>query len=369
MFLALKFDHACLRGFKLLTRRCQRLRAQAARALTASCSASSFVLGASCGTSALLAGVAAAPSPPDEPSNKSVRTPVGGSKPSTGIEFGDKRRRATDTLLIFNCACLMLQWLSKGVLTFWGAKVNSYILEGQWWRLFTPSFLHSGLLHLAINSYALHSLGPQVESLSGTPRFLSIYLVSAVAGTVTSFVMTPQPSLGASGAIFGLGAALGLFYWRHRDVLGKVSDQMLQQLTITAAINIVYSLLVKNIDNWGHIGGMLGGASVAWLLGPHLKIQHDVATTIGTPRNASSRGVAQFVDQPPVPWLAYPEGYVFRERGVSDRRSVDSVTGTQQKSSSVKVSSHVSSSPDDDKVKSANLRSQATKSESSDGIK
>ena len=53
-----------------------------------------------------------------------------------------------------------------------------------------------------------------------------------------------------SGAIFGLGAALGLFYWRHREALGKTSDSMLKQLGVTVVINLAYSLLVKNIDNW-----------------------------------------------------------------------------------------------------------------------
>lgn len=87
-------------------------------------------------------------------------------------------------------------------------------------------------------------------------------------GTVASLFMTPQPSLGASGAIFGLGASLGLFYWRHREELGQKSDFMLRQLSVTAAVNLVYSLAVKNIDNGGHLGGVIGGLLVSYLLGP-----------------------------------------------------------------------------------------------------
>ncbi|KAG1676085.1 hypothetical protein FOA52_014951 [Chlamydomonas sp. UWO 241] len=225
------------------------------------------------GTVAVMAAAAAGvgPSDNDGGAGASQKQGQGQAQRRTGaLQFGDERRRVTDSLLVINAVCMMLQWLSKGLLTFWGAKVNSYIFEGQWWRLITPTFLHSGLFHLAINCYALNSLGPQVETLTGPRRFAAIYLTSALTGTVASVLMTPQPSLGASGAIFGLGASLALFYWRHKETLGSTSDSMLKQLGITVAINAAYSLAVKNIDNWGHVGGLLGGAAASWLLGPHL---------------------------------------------------------------------------------------------------
>lgn len=204
-------------------------------------------------------------------------------------DFGHPLRRATDVLLVLNILCFGAQWLTKDALTIWGAKVNSYIAAGQLWRLVTPAFLHSGLLHLAFNSHALNVIGPHVELVSGPARLATVYLASAVVGTATSVVFTPAPSVGASGAIFGLGAALGVFYWRHRAVLGKRSDAMLQSLAQTLAINGAYSLLNRRIDNWGHLGGLAGGALVAWLLGPKL-----VRTQEG-----------ETVDSPPVPLLAY----------------------------------------------------------------
>eukprot|EP00955_Chlamydomonas_euryale_P033001 346493-Chlamydomonas_euryale.AAC.3 len=83
-----------------------------------------------------------------------------------------------------------------------------------------------------------------------------------------------------------------------QETLGTASDSMLQQLGVTVAINLVYSLAVKNIDNWGHLGGALGGAALAWVLGPRLVL--------------NARGL--WHDRPPLPWLAHPEGYGFAAR-------------------------------------------------------
>ncbi|GIL96544.1 hypothetical protein Vretimale_2334 [Volvox reticuliferus] len=92
-------------------------------------------------------------------------------------------------------------------------QVNSLIAAGQVWRLVTPLFLHSNPFHLLINMHALHTLGPQVEVVSGSKRTTVIYLASGVLATLASFMLCTSPSLGASGAVFGLGAALGVFYW------------------------------------------------------------------------------------------------------------------------------------------------------------
>ncbi len=77
-----------------------------------------------------------------------------------------------------------------------------------------------------------------------------MYLLSGVAGTLASYLLTPAPSLGASSAVFGVGAALGLYYHRHRHLYGAFSEQMLTSLGWTVALNAAYSLLNKRIDNW-----------------------------------------------------------------------------------------------------------------------
>lgn len=215
--------------------------------------------------------------------------PFAANRKKTLQDFGHPLRQVTDGLLVLNLVVFGLQWLTKDAITVLGAKVNSLVLAGQWWRLITPAFLHSGVFHLLINSYALHSLGPQVEAFSGPQRFLTIYLVSAVAGTAASVIWTPAPSVGASAAIFGVGAALGMFYWRHRDVLGARSDAMLQSLSLTLIINAVYTLVNKRIDQWGHLGGMVAGAAAAWALGPRFK---------------KDETTGKAVDRPPLPLMA-----------------------------------------------------------------
>lgn len=101
-----------------------------------------------------------------------------------------------------------------------------------------------------INSHALATIGPHVELIAGSRRFMAVYLTGAVVGTTASFLLTQAPSVGASAALFGLGAALGVFYWRHRASMGRRSEVMLQQLGLTLAINMAYSLASKRIDNW-----------------------------------------------------------------------------------------------------------------------
>lgn len=103
---------------------------------------------------------------------------------------------------------------------------------------------------LQINSHALATVGPHVELIAGSGRFMAVYLAGAVTGTSASFLLTPAPSVGASAALFGLGAALGVFYWRHRANMGGRSEVVLQQLGLTLAINMAYSLASKRIDNW-----------------------------------------------------------------------------------------------------------------------
>ena len=111
--------------------------------------------------------------------------------------------------------------------------------------------LHGNLLHLATNNFALNSLGPLTERLSGHGRFAAVYAAAGVAGSLASFAFSPAPAVGASGAIFGVGGALAVFFWRHRDYFGKASDQVLAQLGQSLALNVGMGFVVANVDNWG----------------------------------------------------------------------------------------------------------------------
>ena len=186
--------------------------------------------------------------------------------------------RLTYVLLAINIAVFVAQNLTDRELWFYlGAKINEFIFVGEWWRLITPMFLHIGLLHIAVNSYSLFIFGPQVEAVFGYRRFLAVYLLSGVAGVVLSFAMSPNPSVGASGAIFGLVGAMLVYFFRHRRLFGELGRRRLVDIAMVAGINLLIGLS-PGIDNWGHIGGLLGGAILAWLIGPIYRVDIEPVT-------------------------------------------------------------------------------------------
>lgn len=145
----------------------------------------------------------------------------------------------------------------------YGAKFNPLILEGEWWRFFTPMFLHIGFLHLLMNSMALYYLGPLVERIYGNVRFLFLYLFAGFAGVVASFLFSANLSAGASGAIFGCFGALLYF--------GVVFPRLFIRslgfnILFVLALNLVFGFTVPGIDNAGHLGGLLGGFAAAGIL-------------------------------------------------------------------------------------------------------
>ncbi|CAM0951654.1 unnamed protein product [Alopecurus aequalis] len=151
--------------------------------------------------------------------------------------------------------------------------VNSLIDRGEFWRLATSSLLHGNLTHLAFNCFSLNSIGPAVELVTGPRRFLAVYFTSALAGSVMSYFYCQSPSVGASGAIFGLVGAYAVYTWRHRKLLGR-GKESLEQIARVVVLNMGMGLLSRGIDNWGHLGGLLGGVAMAWFLGPDLQYQY-----------------------------------------------------------------------------------------------
>jgi membrane associated rhomboid family serine protease len=127
------------------------------------------------------------------------------------------------------------------------------VANGDWWRLITSAFLHASLLHIGFNMYFLWFVGPPVEAALGRGRFLMVYLVSGLAGSAGALVLTPdKPTVGASGALFGiLGAALVLERQRNY-VLGGSALALI-------VINLILSFALANISIGGHIGGLIGG--------------------------------------------------------------------------------------------------------------
>ena len=157
------------------------------------------------------------------------------------------------------------------VLVFFGAKVNEFIAQGQTWRLFTAMFIHIGVFHLLFNLYALFALGPLVEGYYGHARFLAIYLIAGLFGSLASYAFSDSVSAGASGAIFGLAGAIIVFFMRYRENFGTRGRSILQNMLLIIGINLVFGFTARGIDNWGHIGGLIGGTVAAYGLLPRYK--------------------------------------------------------------------------------------------------
>ncbi len=152
-----------------------------------------------------------------------------------------------------------------------GAKVNEAILQGQFWRLLTPALLHGSVFHLGFNMYALHAIGRGLESYYGRGRFLMLYLLGALAGNALSFAFSPYPALGSSTAVFGLLGAEGVLLYQNKKLFGDVARRALNNLIMIAAVNLFIGLS-PGIDNWGHLGGLLGGVAFAWMAGPLFRL-------------------------------------------------------------------------------------------------
>ena len=205
--------------------------------------------------------------------------PVEGRVP---VFLRTKVKKPMVTYVILGVTILMygLQFLSQTFLKgvdlpyVLGGKINELILRGQIWRLITPVLLHGGILHLAFNMYALYSIGRSLEQFYGHWRYLALYLVAGYTGNVLSFLLSANPSLGASTAIFGLAAAEGVLVYKNRKLFGRRAQSMLINLGLVIAINLSLGFSANSgIDYWGHLGGLAGGAIFAWVAGPLFTIK------------------------------------------------------------------------------------------------
>jgi len=168
------------------------------------------------------------------------------------------------------------EWLfGYDLLLLYGAKINQFILQGEIWRFLTPVFLHGSIIHLSFNMYALYSIGPSLERKYGGTSFILLYAISAVFGNVFSFLCSSYVSLGASTAIFGLIAAQGVYIYKNRYLLGSAAKPLLTNVLFLIAVNLFLGLS-PGIDNWGHLGGLVGGFLYAWFAGPSYGISENL---------------------------------------------------------------------------------------------
>lgn len=158
------------------------------------------------------------------------------------------------------------------VLVDLGAKVNELITLGQAWRLFTAMFLHIGPLHLLFNLYALFAIGTLIEGYYGHVRYALIYFLGGLLGSIGSYAFTTAPSAGASGGIFAITGATAVYFFRYRENFGTRGRAVLQNMLFIIGVNLAFGFVGSGVDNWGHLGGLFGGALVAWGLLPRYRV-------------------------------------------------------------------------------------------------
>jgi rhomboid protease GluP len=149
-----------------------------------------------------------------------------------------------------------------------GALARERVVAGEYWRLLTAPWLHGGMEHLVGNGIALYILGMVCEAAFGRAQFVVLYVLSGLAGSIVSVLVSAGPSVGASGAIFGLQGAAIVLLRRERGRLLVRDRRVGFVLLIWAIYTIVGGLTDPFIDNGAHIGGALGGALISSRLHP-----------------------------------------------------------------------------------------------------
>jgi membrane associated rhomboid family serine protease/Tfp pilus assembly protein PilF len=143
----------------------------------------------------------------------------------------------------------------------WGANYGPLTLTGQWWRLVTYMFEHGSLIHIALNMWCLWNLGTMAESLYGRWTYVVVYLLCGVTGGLGSVIWHPNaPSVGASGAIFGIaGALIASFYLGEFSLPRAAINGTLRSVAAFVGYNLLFGAAISGVDNAAHIGGLIGG--------------------------------------------------------------------------------------------------------------
>ena len=180
--------------------------------------------------------------------------------------FGKKFIFVTYLLIAVNVIIFILQLL--GIINTSQFGMNTELVKGgEYYRILTSAFLHGGIIHLLCNMYSLYVIGTQLETVLGKFKFIIVYILSIIGGSLLSGVINASSgmtSIGASGAIFGLLGALLYFGYHYRLFLG---NSLVYQILPVVAINLVIGFLLPGIDNWAHLGGLAGGYLAGMIVG------------------------------------------------------------------------------------------------------
>ena len=180
--------------------------------------------------------------------------------------FAPKKLLITPILIAISVVVYLVGMLGfADKIVFYGAVSAPFVKAGEIYRLLTGTFIHADIFHIGLNMYALYAIGSQLETYLGRSKFLAIYLLSAITGSLMSCIIGGALfSVGASGAIFGLMGALVYFGYHYRLYLGKALKNQIIPLIL---LNLLMGFMLTGIDNAAHIGGLVGGFLITIGLG------------------------------------------------------------------------------------------------------
>ena len=158
-------------------------------------------------------------------------------------------------------------------LIYWGGNLRALTLNGQYWRLLTNIFLHGGIFHLLLNTYALLNIGGFIETRFGNRKFLFIYIITGIFASLASISINDNiVSIGASGAIFGMyGLFLSLLFSKNFDISKETKKKLIPSVLVFIGYNLFYGFTEKGIDNAAHIGGLISGIIIGFSYYPAFK--------------------------------------------------------------------------------------------------
>ena len=181
--------------------------------------------------------------------------------------FKPKKPVVTYGLIFINVLIFLLCFLNNNLLA--KLAVNRFfITHGEYYRLITGIFCHANIWHLIFNMYALYIIGMQLESFLGKSKYLIVYLLSGLSGSLLSILFSNNYSVGASGAIFGLMGSLLYFGYHYRIYLDSVIKSQIIPLIL---VNLIIGFSFTGIDNFAHIGGLVGGLLSTMFVGVKYK--------------------------------------------------------------------------------------------------
>jgi membrane associated rhomboid family serine protease len=198
----------------------------------------------------------------------------------TRFMLSQNPRFVTNIIIALNVLIyLILAFLSRSpdinqdLLVTAGAQVNLLVSQGEVWRIFTAMFLHFSIIHIALNMLSLFFIGTAVEVFYGKWRYLVIYLGSGILGGVATYFLMPPDVIaaGASGSIFGVFGALGVFYLVNRRSLGTFGRGAITNWLFWLGLNLVWGFSTPGIGILDHLGGLVAGMILAALLIPKLR--------------------------------------------------------------------------------------------------